>query len=174
MQTRFHRPDPSEYNTYYHRYVSAVPDVEIRSFLPEQASVVASRMGAVPVVRETYRYEPGKWSVREVLGHLADTERIFAYRLLTFARAQDSVLPGMDPDVFMAGSRFAERPLHSIADEFASVRAATSTLVDSLTEADADRAGMASGFPFTVRAILFIIAGHVEHHLHILRDRYGV
>ena len=166
------RPDPSEYSLYYRRYVDTVPDEDLAGFLARQVSHIETRSALVPADRESYRYEPGKWSIREVVGHISDTERVFAYRLLHFARQDPSVLPGMDQDHFMAQSRFGERTLASITQEFVSVRAATLSLVASLTPEDADRVGVASGFPFSVRALAWIIAGHAQHHLNVLAERY--
>lgn len=166
------RPDPSEYNPYYLRYVDTVPDEDLVVFLARQASHLEARLALVPAHREAFCYEPGKWSIREVVGHISDTERVFAYRLLHFARQDPAVLPGMDQDTFMAGSRFGERTLASIAGEFATVRAATISLVTSLTPEETDRIGVASGFKFTVRALTWIIAGHAQHHLNVLAERY--
>lgn len=168
------RPDLSEYNPYYRRYVDTVPDEDVLGFLARQATHLEARLALVPADREGFRYEPGKWSVREVVGHMSDTERVFAYRLLHFARQDPAPLPGMDQDVFMAHSRFGDRSLTSITREFMSVRAATISLVASLAPEDADRVGVASGFPFTVRALAWIIAGHAQHHLNVLAERYHV
>ncbi len=168
------RPDPSEYAVYYHGYVAAAPDGDLARSLREQASQIVQRLERVPAEREGYRYADGKWSVREVVGHMSDTERVFSYRLLAFARGDSAELPGMDQEVYIAGSRFDERPLASIAAEFAAVRAATLALVESLRPEDTDRVGVASGYPVSVRALAWIIAGHAQHHLDVLRDRYGV
>lgn len=168
------RPEPTEYAPYYGTYVGAVPDGDVLEFLAEQATRAAAHLGRVETARETHRYAPGKWSVREVVGHMSDTERVFAYRLLTFARGDRSELPGMDQDVFMAASGFHARPLASIASEFSAVRESTLALVRSLAPGDADRVGVASGHPVSVRALTWIIAGHAEHHLNVLADRYGV
>ena len=170
----FARPEESEYNAYYRHYVASVPDGDVFSFLHSQAAEVASRMYNVLPEQEEHRYAEGKWSVRQVLGHMCDTERIFSYRLLCMARGDTASLPGMDQDVFMNGSRFEDRSLEAIADEYATIRAATISLVESLDPEDADRSGLASGFPFTVRALLWIIAGHTQHHLNVLEERYGV
>jgi hypothetical protein len=172
MKTGLNRPDPDEYNEYFRRYVSCVPDEDLMAFLTRQAAHVEARLALVPADRESFRYEPGKWSIREVIGHVTDTERVFSFRLLHFARRDPATLPGMDQDVFMAGSRFDERPLDSITAEFVAVRAATIALVASLKPEDADRVGVASGFPFTVRALAWIIAGHAQHHLNVLAERY--
>lgn len=168
------RPDPSEYASYYRGYVAAAPDGDLGKFLGVQASQVAQCLERVPAGIEGFRYAPGKWSVREVVGHMSDTERVFSYRLLAFARGDAAELPGMDQEVYIAGSRFDERSLASVAAEFAAVRAATIALVESLRPEDADRVGIASGYPVSVRALAWIIAGHAQHHLDVLRDRYGV
>lgn len=168
----FRRPGPDEYATYYAGYVRTVPDGPVIDFLRARRDAFADLLASVPADLETYRYAPGKWSLREVVGHVVDTERIFAYRALQFARGAADPLPGMDQDLFNAAAPFGDRPLASIAREFLTVRDATLSLVDSFTPDVADRRGVASGNPFTVRSLVWIIAGHEHHHAYILAERY--
>jgi uncharacterized damage-inducible protein DinB len=167
-----------EHAPYYGRYVDrareAVGSGDAVAHLVAQGERTAALLKGVPADREGFRYEPGKWSVREVVGHMADTERIMAYRALRIARGDETPLPGFDQDVFMASSGFDARTLQDLADEFAAVRRSTVALVASLDDAALARRGTASGNPVTVRALVGIIAGHELHHLAILKERYGV
>jgi hypothetical protein len=168
----FRRPSPDEYNTHYAGYVRTVPDGPILDFLKVRRDELAELLRSVPPDLEAYRYAPGKWSVREVAGHVIDSERVFAYRALAFARGAADPLPGMDQDAYAAAAPFGDRTLASIADEFVTVRDATISLVQSFGPEIADRGGVASGYPVTVRALVWIIAGHERHHAYVLADRY--
>lgn len=119
-----------------------------------------------------FRYAPDKWSIRQVMNHVNDTERVFVFRALWFARGFDEPLPSFDQDVAVTFAGADARSWASHLEEFATVRAATMTFFRSLPEGAANRNGIASGNPFSVRALAYIIAGHVEHHLKILRKRY--
>lgn len=168
------RPGPDEYNTFYKGYVDSVPDGDLMPFLAAQCRQVQHLISGVPAEKEHFRYAEGKWSVRQVFGHMVDTEWIFGYRLLRIARGDTTPLPGMDQDVFVNGANFEERGLGSMLSEFSGLRTATMALTDSLPADVLDRKGEASGFPVTVRALGWIIAGHCQHHLNILSDRYGL
>jgi len=167
-----------EHAPYYGRYVSrakdAVGEGDAVAHLAAQGERTAALLRGLSPERAGFRYEPGKWSVREVVGHMADTERIMAYRALRFGRGDETPLPGMDQDVFMAVSGFDARTIEDLADEFAAVRRATLALVSHFDDAALARRGTASDNPVTVRALVGIIAGHELHHLAILRERYGV
>ncbi len=167
-----------EHAPYYGRYVArakeAVGDGDVVAHLAAQGERTAALLAGVPADREGFRYEPGKWSVREVVGHLSDTERVMAYRALRIARGDETPLPGFDQDVFMAHSGFDARTLADLTDEYAAVRRATLALLSHLDDAALARRGTASGNPVTVRALVGIIAGHELHHLAILRERYGL
>jgi hypothetical protein len=166
------RPQPGEFAPYYARYLEAVPDGDLLLLLEEGAEEVLNLLRAFGEERGGYRYAPGKWSVKEVVGHIADTERVFAYRALRFARADTTPLPAFDQDQFVAAAGFDRRTLADLAEEFADVRKATVKLLAGLDAPSLVRKGTASGHPMTVRAAAWIIAGHEQHHAQILRERY--
>lgn len=167
------RPAPDEFAPYYGRYVVRVPEeADPLVLLDSQRETVRALLGGLADSEAGFRYAEGKWSVREVVGHLADAERAFAYRALRFARRDPTPLPGFDEGPWAAASNADDRPLPELLDEFDSVRAATTTLFRSFPAEAFSRVGQASGHDVSVRALLFILLGHVEHHLAILRDRY--
>jgi len=166
------RPQPAEYNEYYSLYVNQVPDGDILQILGNGVKRTAGLLGGLPAEWETYRYEPGKWSVREVLGHVIDVERVFAYRALAIARADSTPLPGMDQDVWSAASNAADRPLARQLEDLRSARASSIALFESFDDAVWEKSGTASGFPFTVRTFPWILAGHEIHHRRVLEERY--
>ena len=166
------RPQPGEYADFYAGYVDAVPEGQILGILErqlEQTLAVWRRFGES---RADHRYETGKWSVREVAGHVVDTERLFSYRALAFARGDQSPIPGMDQDDWVAAADFDRRRLESIAEEFRHLRLSNLALFGSFDEETLMRRGTASDCEFTVRAMLWIMAGHERHHRRILEERY--
>jgi hypothetical protein len=167
------RPTQSEYAPFYAGYIAAVPEGDILKLLERQASELR-QLDATPAEKETFRYAEGKWSVREVVGHMIDGERVFAYRALRISRGDETPLPGFEENKFVAASNFNGRTLSSLVDELALVRKANLPLFNSLAPEQWTRLGTASGHPVSVRALAFIMAGHMNHHLNILRDRYGV
>lgn len=172
IQPRGARPSPDEYAPYYGTYIGKVADGDIVRTLREQIDGTASYLRSIPASREGHRYAPGKWSIREVVGHLSDAERVFCYRALRFARGDRTPLPGFDENEFMKGARLDERTLASLVDEYVTVRAASLALFDSLFPEEWSRHGTASGKEMSVRALAWVIAGHELHHLEVLRTRY--
>ena len=168
------RPAASEHAPYYGKYTSLVPDGPIVETLRTQMAETAALLAGVPAGREEHRYAAGKWSVKEVVGHLADTERVFAYRLLRFARSDETPLAGFDENTYVPAGAFGARTLRSLAEEFRAVREATLRLLEGLDERAMSRGGVASENAVTVRALAWIVAGHERHHVAILRERYGV
>ena len=166
-------PAADEHNPYYGKYIALVGPDSLAA-LESQARSTAAFLAAVPEEKGNYRYAEGKWSVKEVIGHLADGERIFAYRALRIARADTTDLPGFEENDYVPAGRFDRRTLADMAAELASVRAATLTLVRSLDAEALVRMGSANGSPVSVRALVAIIAGHELHHLGLLRERYGL
>lgn len=166
------RPEPSEYDAFYRTYVDKVPAGDVLEILDREGACTVALLSGVPRERETYRYAPDKWTIRELVGHLIDTERLFAYRALAFARADPAPLPGMDQDVWAEASNAARRPLAELRDELALVRRSSVALFAGFDDAAWDRRGVASGCEFTVRAFPFIIAGHEIHHRGVLEARY--
>lgn len=168
------RPDRSEYGEYYDRYVSLVPDGDIVGVLSTQISETLDLLETVPPERETWAYAPGKWSFRDVVGHVIDVERVFTGRTLWIARDSRTALPSMDQDLWAANSTARDRPLRELLDEWTAVRAALITLIRGLDAESLTRVGTASGVRFTVRSFPWIVAGHELHHRQLLRDRYGL
>lgn len=168
------RPEATEYAPFYAGYVSMVPESEVLPVLERQVAEVRELARSVPTERETFRYAPGKWSVREVLGHVCDAERIFAYRTLSIARGETQSLPGFDENLFAAHAGADRVPLAELVEELAAVRGANLLLLRRLDPEAWTRVGIAFGNPVSVRALAFIMAGHLRHHLRVLADRYGV
>lgn len=166
-------PQPSEFNEYYGRYIGKVPPSGPLAPLKAQLAQF-EKLGQLPDTDAGYRYADGKWSVKEVLGHIADVERLFSFRLLHIARGDQAPLPGMDEKVWSGHAPHASRPISDIAQEMILLRGATIALVESLDEAAVARAGVASGFPVTARALCWILPGHAEHHLEVLKERYRI
>lgn len=166
------RPDASEHAPYYSTYIDKVPAGDIIEILSDGIATTVQLLQGVPPARETYCYAEGKWSPREVVGHVTDAERVFAYRALCFARGEAEPLPGMDQEVYARGSNAADRSLPALAAELTAVRHSTIELFMGFDGAMWGRSGVASGVPFTVRAFPFIIAGHEIHHRAILKERY--
>lgn len=166
------RPAADEYNAFYAGYVAAVEGEDVLAFLREQYESGLVRLASIPESKYDHRYAEGKWSVREVIGHMIDAERVFSYRALAFARGDREAQPGMDQDVWMASSGFAERSTSSLLTELRHLRAANLALFESLDAAAWQRQGTASGSGITVRALIWIIAGHFAHHLQVLDERY--
>lgn len=166
------RPEPSEYAPFYAGYIARVPEGDMLDVLVEQMHDTGAFLAGLTEAQGGHRYAPGKWSIREVVGHLADTERVFAYRALRFARADATPLASFDENAWVAGSGADQRSLRDLAEELLAVRQGTIALVRSLTEGAAARSGTASGKTVTVRALVYMTAGHELHHVALLRERY--
>lgn len=166
------RPAPSEYPEYFEKYVSLVPAGGIGATLAAQSADTLRELREVSEEKSLYRYAEGKWSLRESWLHVADTERIFTYRLLRFARKDPANLSSFDQDIYIEPSRADERSWASIVDEFEAVRNATLHLVRNLPEDAWERTGTVGGNTVSVRAMAFITAGHVFHHVNLTRERY--
>ena len=165
-------PDSTEFAPYYETYVSKVPSGDIRRTLREQRDAAIGFLRGIPGTRATFRYAEGKWDLGEVLGHINDTERVFAFRGWWFARGLEGELPSFDQDVAVARAATGERTWHDLIDEFEAIRSSTLHLFDALPDEAWLRRGVASGNRFSVRALAWIAAGHVEHHLRLIRERY--
>jgi hypothetical protein len=166
------RPSPDEFPSFYAGYVAQVPDGDVVEALIGGAEIAAALLHDVSEEVADRAYAEGKWTLKEVLLHCADAERIFAYRALRMARGDETPLPGWDENTYAPKSGAAARSLSSILDELESVREATVTLFQGLPEEAWSRAGVANGKPITVRAIAWITAGHLLHHLAVIQDRY--
>jgi uncharacterized damage-inducible protein DinB len=166
------RPAETEYLPYYHKYVALVPAGDVIETLQRQSADTLALLGSLDEAQGSHAYEPGKWSIKGVIGHVIDTERIFAYRALRFARNDQTPLPGYDQDDYGRAANFDARTLASLTDEFQSVRAATVALFRSLDDEAWPRRGQANNAEVSVRALAHIIAGHELHHVRIIRERY--
>ena len=167
------RPGSGEYGAFYAGYVNRVGDVDIVSTLADQAGALGRLLDRLGAGGAAHRYAAGKWSVAEVVGHLVDTERIFGMRATCVARGETAPLPGFDENAYVAEGRFDLRTIDSLRLEFELLRGANVAMFGGLPEDRWRRRGTASGSPITVRALAWIIAGHLDHHLAVLRERYG-
>ena len=172
MSTTLRRPTDTEYASFYAGYVGLVPEGDLFASLEQQAADTQKLLRPIGEATSLYRYAPDKWSVREVIGHVADSERVFAYRALRFARADATPLPGYDEKQWGVTTNAHSRTLVSLLDDLHALRAATLTLFRGFADADWDRSGTANNHPVTVRALAYIVAGHERHHMRIVRERY--
>jgi uncharacterized damage-inducible protein DinB len=168
------RPAETEYAPFYAGYVALVPEADILAVLGSQVDEVRRLLAAVSAEQESYRYAEGKWSIRQVLGHLVDAERVFGYRAFCFSRGEQASLPSFDESQYVDAARSDSVPLRELVEEFAVVRQANLAFLRRLDAREWAQVGTASGKPVSVRALAWIMAGHPRHHLQILRERYGV
>lgn len=166
------RPQTSDYAPYYASYVMQVPDGDFLEMLEAQQEKLTRLLEPLTEKQADFRYAPGKWSIKEMLGHINDAERIFAYRLLRIARGDQTPLPGFEQDDYIKTANSSGTTLASLLEEFASIRRASITLIRSLDDASFLRRGTASGKEISALALVFIIAGHAIHHQNILEQRY--
>ena len=164
------RPLPTEHAEYYSRYIGLVPDGDILKILAEPA--IPKLVSGISEEKARFRYASGKWSVKEVVGHVVDTERVFGFRAFAFSRNDKNAFPGMEQEDYARGANYEERPMKDILDEFVEVRRGNLRFFGTLSEEMLMRVGNASGFDFTVRSLPFIIAGHELHHARVLREKY--
>jgi hypothetical protein len=174
MSTSAVRPIQNEYDSYYHRYISLVPEEDVLIALDQQLAETLILLRSLSEQHGTFRYEPDKWSVKEVLGHLIDTERIMSYRALRIARNDRTPIPGFEQDDYVRNGDFDKRSVSNLAREFEQVRRSTISLFRNLEPEAWERKGIANSVEISVRALAFIIAGHELHHKAILKDRYGL
>lgn len=166
------KPDPSEYASFYETYVSRVPATDIVGQLEAQRLQMIQLFSARSERDGNFRYAPGKWTVKEVLGHINDSERIFVYRALRIARGDKTPMEGFEQDDYVRNGGFGEQPLAELAEEFANIRAATVSFFRSVSRDAWTLRGVANKNEVTVRALAFVIAGHELHHRAILDERY--
>lgn len=169
---RTSRPDPSEYAPYYGGYIAHVPTGDVVGTLSTQHDRTLDLLRGLSEDQGGTRYAPGKWSIRESVGHLMDTERIFAYRALRFSRADETALASFDENAYVANASFESRTLAGLCAEFEAVRRATVLLFASFDSDEWMRQGVASNNVMSVRALAWVTAGHELHHMDILRTRY--
>lgn len=171
--TRIPKPAAGEFNPYYTKYITLVGEDALAA-LRAGAALAPRMLSGVSEPQAEFRYAPDKWSVKEVLGHLMDGERVFAYRALRFARADETPLPGFEENEWVPAAQFDRRALADILAEYQAVRAATVAMFSSFSEEEMLRSGKANDDLVSVRALAHIIAGHELHHVGILRERYGL
>jgi DinB superfamily len=165
-------PDRSEAAEYYFTYIDQVGPGEICAILEAQLSETLLLLNGISEEQSLHRYAPGKWSIRQVLGHVNDTERLFVSRAMWFARGFDTPLPSFDQNVAVGAAGSDQCPWESHVDEFRAIRTATLAFFRNLPADGWTRSGIASGNRFTVRALAYLVAGHVIHHVAIVRSRY--
>lgn len=168
------RPHPSEYPPYFDSYISLIKGDDIIKTLNEGIPSFQMLISLVTEHKENFRYAPGKWTLKEVIGHMTDVERIMSYRALSFARGERMALPGFDENDYVKNANFSKRALADLAYEFTQLRTANVNLFRSFDQTVLDRKGIANGKEINVRAILFVIAGHQIHHTNIIQTRYLV
>jgi uncharacterized damage-inducible protein DinB len=172
--SRIAPPVADEYAPFYSGYVSLAKEHDPLELLDKQRDTLRQMCSTLTEEQALARYAPGKWSIKEVLGHLSDTERVFSYRLFRISRGDTTPLAGFDQNAYVDNARSDERPLAELLEEFLSVREATLRLVQGLTPEELARRGTANEAAVSARALVHIAAGHVEHHIRILRESYGV
>jgi hypothetical protein len=166
------RPNDEEFAPYYGQYVSLVPTDDLISYMTDQISAVQATLAPVSEERADTSYAPGKWTIKEVVGHLSDTERVFQYRAMSIARCDPTPLPGFDQAHWTPHGGFNDQTLRTLLAEWTMVRRAHIAFVKALPDAAGTRMGQAADNPVSVRALSYIPVGHVAHHLRLFRERY--
>ncbi|WP_341279605.1 DinB family protein [Paenibacillus sp. FSL H8-0537] len=166
------RPSINDFNPFYQTYIEKVPEGSIKDVLLEAYDTTSELLASIPEERGDYKYAEGKWSIKEVIGHINDTERVMSYRLLRVSRGDSTPLPGFEQEVFVAGARFNEYTTQELAEEYRAIRQSTLKLLSKLSDEELARRGNASSSEVTALALAYIIAGHELHHLNVLKARY--
>lgn len=168
------KPQANEYNVWYENYIRQTPEGNILELLNQNQQRTADLFRNIPEAKSDFTYAAGKWTIKEVLGHIIDSERVFGFRLFWFLRKAGTPMPSFDQDEFMQNANFAKRTLKSLADEFVAVRESTLFVARELGEKELAVQGIMSANPVSIRALLYIVAGHEIHHVNILKERYLV
>ncbi len=166
------RPQVSEYGDFYAAYVDEVPEGDVLELLAQQGKELVELLSSLDDEQARFRYAEGKWSIKQIAGHLADAERIFVCRAVCFARGETASLPGFDENQYVAAAAFDRRSLASLGTELEHLRGSTIAFFEELSADELIRSGVANGVSCSVRASAFLIAGHERHHLRVLRERY--
>lgn len=169
-----HRPAPEEFAPFYKKYIDLVPDRDVIALLVAQRDDTRALLEPLSETQALHRYDHGKWSVKEVVGHVTDAERVFAYRALRIARSDSTPLPGFDENSYVVHAQTDRRSLGELLEEYDAVRHATVSLLNGLPVQAWTHAGTANEKPISVRALAYIIAGHERHHIGLLKERYGI
>ena len=165
-------PPFGKLNDYYQTYWKYLEGDDLLTIMTKQTYIMNNWLASVPDKIQNHRYAEGKWMLKEVIGHLCDTERILTYRALRFSRNDSTPLPAFDENAFMMGSNYRSRELKDIIEEWQSIRTATISFFSSLDEEMADRTGVANGVEVSARILLYFILMHEKHHLQVMKDRY--
>ena len=168
------RPHPDEYDIAFERYVRHVPETDVLPALERQPAELAALLASVPPGRETHRYAPGKWTIRGVVGHVLDAERVFGYRALCIARGEKTSLPAFEEDDYAARAGHDGRTIASLLEEFSTLRKSHVLMLRHVDDEAWTRFGSANALPITPRALAYILVGHPRHHMVVLREKYGV
>ena len=166
------RPQAGDFGSFYQKYIDKTKSETIKELVSNNSSVLNHFINNIPESKAEYSYDEGKWTVKDLLQHMIDTERIMIYRALTIARKDSISLPGFDENEYAVNANASSRILQSLKEEFVSVRKATDLFLLSLSEEQLQQKGIANGHPITVKALAFIIYGHALHHKQILEERY--
>lgn len=166
------KPFQSEYNSYYQKYIDALPEGDICNILEAQQFSISKLLSSISEEKSLYRYAEGKWSIKEVVGHIIDTERIFGYRVLRISRGDKQPLVSFDENDYIKNSDYNNIRFKFIAEEFLLVRKSNLIQFCHLSEDKWTKIGNAGGYDITVRALVYIIAGHAEHHIKVLKNKY--
>jgi hypothetical protein len=172
MTSKISRPSENEYVPYYAQYIQRVPDGDVFELMAQQPGTLHNLLSKLSPEQGDFRHGPVEWSIKEVIGHLNDAERIFAYRALRFSRNDMVPLPGFDQEIYIPASNYGERTLPDILEEFDLLRRANILAFNRLSDEVSQRCGTANNAPVSVRALIYIIAGHTEHHIESLKVDY--
>ena len=168
------RPDPSEHAPYFSRYIDLVPETDILAALESQIAATTKTLRGVGESRSTYRYAPDKWTIKDVAGHLGDSERVFGYRAMCIARGDTVSLPSFDEKLYAEHSDFDRWTLEQLVEQLAALRRSHVLMLRNLADEAWDRRGTASDNPATARTLAYTMVGHERHHLRVLKEKYGV
>jgi len=168
------RPAESDYSPAHASYVALVPEDDIMSAMEQQSSAMQKVLASLDEAKAAYRYAEGKWSVKEVIGHMVDAERIMGYRALAVARGEAQPLPGFDEKAYVEHASFDDWKLGDLAEEYALARRANIVFFKNLRAEAWERRGIANNAPVSVNGLAYVIVGHERHHLQVLRERYGI
>lgn len=166
------RPDLSRVPVWFHGYINQVKENNLKDALSNQSAYLFKFLKKIPVAKHNYRYAKGKWTIKEVIQHIIDAERVFTYRALCVARKEEQNLPGFDENIYADNSKASKRNWNDMLEEFKALRKATELLYRSFDKAQLDTSGISNNNPIYVNAICFVTVGHVEHHVRILKERY--
>ncbi|HKO02417.1 MAG TPA: DinB family protein [Thermoanaerobaculia bacterium] len=166
------RPEPNEYHPAFAAYVNRVPETDILGALASQLEETRALLASFDAERAGHRYAEGKWSIREIAGHLGDGERVFGYRAFAIARGETASLPGFDENTYIAAANYDLWAMPDLIESFSALRAANLLLLRTLDEAAWSRVGTANGNPVTPRALAYVMVGHERHHINVIRERY--